>query len=85
MDLKACFSKLERGMAAQIAKDMKISPSYLSQMVSGVAPISPARAVEFEQLLKGEVTRQDIYPDDWHLIWPELVTPDSRIPTKKAA
>lgn len=73
MNLKNHFASLERGRAAQIATEMKISPSYLSQMVAGTAPISPARAVEFERVLGGAVTRQDIYPDDWHLIWPELV------------
>lgn len=89
MDLKTHFSNLERGAAAKIAKEMEVSPSYLSQMVSGTAPISPQRAVEFEKVLGGAVTRKDIYPNDWHLIWPELVDADDSTQciqvTKKAA
>ncbi|WP_150429145.1 helix-turn-helix domain-containing protein [Dechloromonas sp. CZR5] len=62
MDLKSHFSNLERGEAARIAREMGISASYLSQMVSGDAPISPQRAVTFERVLGGAVTRKDIYP-----------------------
>lgn len=85
MDLKTYFSTAERGEAARVAKEMEISASYLSQMISGASPISPARAVQFEQVLAGSVKREDIYPDEWHLIWPELVTKDHPAPTKKAA
>ena len=83
--LKSHFTSLERGKAAQIAKEMDVSPSYLSQMVAGTAPISPARAVQFEQLLGGAVTRKDIYPHDWHLIWPELIACDPSDRSEKAA
>lgn len=83
--LKTHFASLERGKAAQIAKEMEVSPSYLSQMVAGTAPISPARAVLFEQLLGGAVTRKDIYPNDWHLIWPELIACDPSDKQEKAA
>ena len=79
MDLKTHFATLERGKAAGIAKAMKVSPSFLSQMVSGDAPISPARAVQFEQLLGGAVTRKDIYKDNWRDIWPELITETQRV------
>lgn len=89
MDLKTHFSNLERGEAARIAKEMRISASYLSQMVSGDAPISPQRAVEFERVLGGAVTRKDIYQNNWHLIWPELGNAEDSMQcmqvTKKAA
>lgn len=26
-----------------------------------------------EQITNGQVTRKDLRPDDWHLIWPELI------------
>ena len=29
--------------------------------------------VRIEQLTLGAVTRKDLRPDDWHLIWPELI------------
>lgn len=32
----------------------------------------PAHCVAIERATKGAVTRRDLRPDDWHLIWPEL-------------
>jgi len=29
-----------------------------------------------EQATKGQVTRKDLRPTDWHLIWPELIDKD---------
>lgn len=33
---------------------------------------SPANCAAIEQATGGQVTRRDLRPDDWHLIWPEL-------------
>lgn len=33
---------------------------------------SPANCVGLELVTDGIVTRQDLRPDDWQLIWPEL-------------
>lgn len=73
MNLKVYMNGLERGGAAALARDLEVSRSYLSQMASGSAPISAARAVAIEVATKGAVTRRDTRPDDWHLIWPELL------------
>ena len=32
----------------------------------------PASCVAIERATNGAVTRRDLRPDDWHLIWPEL-------------
>ncbi|MDH4417685.1 MAG: YdaS family helix-turn-helix protein [Acidovorax sp.] len=32
----------------------------------------PAHCVAIEKATEGAVTRRDLRPDDWHLIWPEL-------------
>ena len=71
MDLKTYISS-ERGRGASLAAELGISPSYLSQMASGKAPISPERCVEIEQKTRGIVTRKHQKPDDWQRIWPEL-------------
>ncbi len=34
---------------------------------------SPANCVAIEKATKGVVTRQDLRPDDWQAIWPELI------------
>lgn len=72
MDLKTYISS-ERGRAASLAAELGISPSYLSQMANGLSPISPERCVEIWRKTGGYVTRQDLRPDDWQRIWPELV------------
>lgn len=72
MDLKTYFATKPRGTASRIAAAMGVSASYLSQMVKGESAISPARAVQFEQLTNGECSRQDIKPDEWRTLWPEL-------------
>ena len=33
----------------------------------------PQYCVAIERETGGQVTRRDLRPDDWHLIWPELV------------
>ena len=71
MDLKTYIS-FERGRSAALAAELGVSPSYLSQMANGTAPISPERCVEIWQKTAGAVTRQHLRPDDWHRIWPEL-------------
>lgn len=72
MDLKTYLSTLERGGASRLASSLGVSLSFLSQMASGDAAISPARCVQIEQKTGGIVTRRDLRKADWHLIWPEL-------------
>lgn len=72
MNLKTYLSKLERGGASRLADALGVSISFMSQMASGAAAISPARCVAIEQATNGAVSRKDLRPDDWNLIWPEL-------------
>lgn len=71
MDLKN-YITAERGRAATLAAIINVSPSYLSQLISGASAISPERCVEIERATDGAVTRKDLRPDDWQKIWPEL-------------
>jgi DNA-binding transcriptional regulator YdaS (Cro superfamily) len=72
MNLKTYLSA-ERGRATWLATQLVgVSTSYLSQMASGKAPISPERCVQIEQATGGEVTRQELCPENWQAIWPEL-------------
>lgn len=72
MNLKSYLSTLKRGASTSLALNLGISTSYLSQLASGRAPISAARCISIEQFTNGAITRRDLRPDDWHLIWPEL-------------
>jgi len=73
VDLKSYIAS-ERGRAKKLADALGISSSYLSQLASGASPISPERAVEIEAATAREVTRPEMFPDNWARIWPELAT-----------
>lgn len=85
MNLKTHLATLERGGATRLADALGVSISFLSQMASGSAAISPARCVSIEQATDGAVTRQELRPDDWAAIWPELVEKVGAGETAKAA
>lgn len=72
MDLKTYISNSPRGTASGLARALSISPSYLSQMASGLAPISPERSVAIERATGGAVSRRELRPEDWQRIWPEM-------------
>jgi DNA-binding transcriptional regulator YdaS (Cro superfamily) len=74
MELKT-YIHGEQGRASRLAEALGISRSYLSQMVNGVAPISPERCVDIERATDRSVTRKDLRPHDWQRIWPELMPP----------
>jgi DNA-binding transcriptional regulator YdaS (Cro superfamily) len=57
---------------SRLAKNLNVTPSTLNQWVKGVRPIPVVHCVAIEQATNGKVTRKDLRPDDWHLIWPEL-------------
>ena len=44
----------------------------------GRVPIEYAASIE--RATGGRVTRRDLRPEDWHRIWPELVTADAPPP-----
>lgn len=81
MDLKTFIACGERGTASRLAAKLGVSPSFLSQMAGGSAPISPERCVEIELATARQVTRRDLRPVDWQKIWPELVVDDGAVST----
>lgn len=36
----------------------------------------PKQCVAIENFVEGAVTRRDLRPNDWHILWPELVRPE---------
>lgn len=71
MDLKTYISN-NYGSAKELAKQISVSPSFLSQMASGIRSVSPENAVAIERVTSGAVSRKDLRPFDWEQIWPEL-------------
>jgi DNA-binding transcriptional regulator YdaS (Cro superfamily) len=70
-----------RGRATALAKGLGIKPPSVTQWAKGKKPIPRLHGAEIERLTGGLVTRQELFPDQWEQLWPEL-TPKRR---KKAA
>ncbi len=78
----------ERGAAAALADKLGISLVYLWQIAArqGNRVPSPGLCIRFEQATDGEVTRRDLRPKDWRLIWPEMAAAEdaARLPKRRA-
>lgn len=69
------YFESDHGSQAQLARDTQIHASLLSAWAAGSRPVPIERCVPIEKHTKGAVTRQDLRPDDWQAIWPELSRP----------
>lgn len=49
-------------------------------MADGRKPIPFQHGAAIEQFTGGAVTRQQMFPNDWQRIWPELAAPDATHP-----
>ncbi len=72
MDLKTFLTPLTPEDRETFAKSCGSSRGHLQNVMYGQRPCAPELAVAIEQKSAGEVTRQELRPDDWQLIWPEL-------------
>ena len=63
------------GSQAGLAKAIDVAPAIVHQWRSGVRPVPVQHCLAIERATNGVVTRRDLRPDDWHLIWPELSAP----------
>lgn len=69
-----CTSLLEwlREATEQDIENTGTSEGMLRQIAHRRRPASAKRAVLIESASGGRVTRQDLCPNDWPEIWPEL-------------
>lgn len=72
------------GSQKALADALKVTPATVNQWVSSIRPIPIERCPAIESATSGAVTRRDLRPDDWWLIWPELITDDFPVPKKVA-
>ena len=73
MNLTEYIKKNGRGTLSGLAKQIEGHASDISDWANGYRPVPPSRCVAIESATAGKVTRQDLRPDDYWLIWPELV------------
>lgn len=63
----------------EIAAALKVDEQYIYQIVKGLSTASPALARQLNEI-DPQARLQDLRPNDWAEIWPELV----RQPKRKA-
>lgn len=75
MDLPTYLEQAERGAAAALARAIGVHPVMVSQWAAGVKAVPVERCMPIERATGGQVTRQELRPDDYWLIWPDLPAP----------
>jgi len=55
-----------------LAAHLGVPQSFVSKIANGDKPIPVDRMAQIEVFTSGELTRQEMCPDRWHIIWPEL-------------
>ena len=68
----------------EIAAALGIDEQYVYQISTGRKTASPALARHWNEVEPGD-SLQDLRPDDWHRIWPELNQPKRRKPSPTGA
>lgn len=63
---------VSHGSKSDLAALLNVPSQLIYQWAKGIREVPVIRCTAIEQATNGEVTRKDLRPDDWHLIWPEL-------------
>ncbi len=82
MNLATYFTQ-SRGSQGVLARALNVPQSLLSAWAAsgcGRRSVPIQRCVAIERATNGAVTRRDLRPDDWHLIWPELAESEPNTP-----
>lgn len=70
---KAPVTPAER---AEIAALAGMNEQYLYQCITGRKAMKPLEALRIEGLSGGRLTRRDLRPNDYWLVWPDLPEPN---------
>ncbi len=74
MEIKTWLDE-KRGRALALAKGVDVPPSFISKLSTGAKRPSAQLCVAIEKFTDGQVTRADLRPEDYWLIWPDLPAP----------
>lgn len=72
MDLKTYFFGLTPEERSKFALDVGTTPKHLTNVAYGYKPLNPAVCSAIEKATRKKVTRRELRPNDFHLIWPDL-------------
>lgn len=62
----------ERGRLASLSKAIDAYPSDVSRWADEIRPIPISYGAAIEIATGGAVTRQEMFPNEWQKVWPEL-------------
>lgn len=66
------------GSVSALASSLGVQPPTVHQWCNGARPVPIEKCVAIERATSGAVTREDLRPDDWQSIWPELAARKSK-------
>lgn len=72
MKLKDYVRQMGHGTQGRLAKALGVSRVAIHLWAEEKRPVPVVRAVALERATGGEVTRQEVRPNDWQEFWPEL-------------
>ena len=64
------YLKAERGRTNTLAAALGVSASLVTQWGAGKR-VAAERCIAIERATGGKVSRRELRPVDWHLIWPD--------------
>jgi DNA-binding transcriptional regulator YdaS (Cro superfamily) len=70
---------------AALADSGSTSVGHLRNIAYGFKSCAPWLAVSIERASGGAVTRRELRPGDWWLIWPEMITAEYPAPSHEQA
>jgi DNA-binding transcriptional regulator YdaS (Cro superfamily) len=65
----------QEGRQADLAAALSKSPAQIWQWKEGIRPVPTDLCAAIEKATAGQVTRQELRPEDYWLIWPDLPAP----------
>lgn len=72
MKLSSYLASQPHGAVRALARQIRAHEPDVSRWASGRRPIPVRYGALIEQATGGAVTRQEMFPEDWPRIWPEL-------------
>lgn len=63
----------KRGRIASLAEELGTYPANVCDWAKGVRQIPVKYGAQIELWSGGNVTRQELFPDCWEKVWPELL------------
>lgn len=73
MQFKNYFFGIQPKDRPAFAEKVGTSVGHLTNFSYGYTQLAPTICVAIEQVTESAVTRQELRPGDWNLIWPELI------------